>query len=432
MPLVFIHGVNVRQGALYDKEVTFRDRSFIDIFYRELGRQVESTSILNPYWGHLGASPSDDNPFLPRGQYQMLYAARPHHDVTPSACAEILEERLTEVDAENPFLDLAREGSLADVVDVLWDLAGEDLSHGIDEAKVSASDLARQAYKVLHFAQTDEASNWLKKAKTDEDLFGKLDALLFTGEDSGNGGDKRTSAFATAIRTAGKNLRERIQKARLRLRKKLKEAGSTAKENVLHTHQKIQSKTVSATAKVLFDPLRSVFHNQFSLLIGDSFIYFAGRTTDEASPICTIVLDAIKQAASMRTAADPELIVVGHSMGGIILCDILTHFGKEIDFDIAITVGSQFPLFADLKMFPGLQNKERPLPIPENVRRWINIFDPHDFLGYPASHLFQGIDDFHLPSGTIGGRAHMDYFNRRSFYSQLGRRIGHGLPASLQ
>src|SRR5262249_1240657 len=159
--LVFIHGVNVRQGSLYDKEVSFRDRSFIEIFYRELGRKVEATSILNPYWGHLGASPSNDNPFLPRGQYPMLFASRAQQETAADyARSEVLEKSLTETDSENPFLDLARQGSLTDVVDVLWDVAGEDLTHGIDEMKESANEFARQAYKVLHFAQSDEGRHW--------------------------------------------------------------------------------------------------------------------------------------------------------------------------------------------------------------------------------------------------------------------------------
>lgn len=45
MPLVFVHGVNVREGPMYERERTFRDQNFAEIFYRELGRQVEPDSI---------------------------------------------------------------------------------------------------------------------------------------------------------------------------------------------------------------------------------------------------------------------------------------------------------------------------------------------------------------------------------------------------
>jgi hypothetical protein len=78
-------------------------------------------------------------------------------------------------------------------------------------------------------------------------------------------------------------------------------------------------------------------------------------------------------------------------------------------------------------MFPGVVG-DHPISAPAQVKRWLNIFDPHDFLGYPASHLFSGIDDFHLPTYAVGASAHADYFNRRSFYFHLARRIADYLP----
>ena len=86
MQLVFVHGVNVRKGELYEKEVEFRNRNFADIFFRQLGHEVPDESIANPYWGDLGADISSDQPFLPRGSYwttpramgKALQAARLH------------------------------------------------------------------------------------------------------------------------------------------------------------------------------------------------------------------------------------------------------------------------------------------------------------------------------------------------------------------
>ena len=75
MPLVFVHGVNVREGALYDRELAFRNRHFIEIFYKQLGREIQESAIFNPYWGDLGASLSPELPFLPKGSSKRTYAA---------------------------------------------------------------------------------------------------------------------------------------------------------------------------------------------------------------------------------------------------------------------------------------------------------------------------------------------------------------------
>jgi len=424
MPLVFVHGVNVRKGPVYEKETAFRDKNFIEIFYRELGRTVGQNAIFNPYWGDHGAKLSPDNPFLPKGNYEMLWAPDGHEQTLPCA---ILDSGLIEEDSENPFLELALKSSLSDVVDLLLNMASEEgktsdpAGESSADVKDSASDFAKMAYKIIEFSESTDTAAWLRGVKTDHELFEKLESLLLKETKSEHA--SRTRATMIRIRKAATGFNSRLSDARGRLRKRIKDARLVVRENMAYTHQKIKSKTVGTAAKIFFDPIRALFHQQFSLLIGDSFLYFSDRTDNDPGAIGNTILEGMRQAAAARSPADPELIVVGHSMGGIILCDLVTHYGRDIDIDILITVGSQYPLFADLEMFPGIKGEHRPIPIPANVKCWINIFDPHDFLGYPASHLFQGVDDYHLPSGTMGGRAHMDYFNRRSFYGQLARRI---------
>ncbi|HEY9868303.1 MAG TPA: hypothetical protein V6D08_03995 [Candidatus Obscuribacterales bacterium] len=45
-------------------------------------------------------------------------------------------------------------------------------------------------------------------------------------------------------------------------------------------------------------------------------------------------------AARVKDRLGDELIVIGHSMGGVVLLDILTCYGKDIPVDMLITVGS--------------------------------------------------------------------------------------------
>lgn len=195
-------------------------------------------------------------------------------------------------------------------------------------------------------------------------------------------------------------------------------------EDIASLRYLLRQRTVGTTAKIFNDPMRMIFHQQCALFIGDAFAYFSGRGDDQkASPMAERIMEDLRKAQAIKEKTGEELIVIGHSMGGVLLCDIVTCYGKDIPIDILITVGSQFPLFADLQMFPGIAGQQYPIPKPNNVKRWINIFDPHDFLGYPAGHIFEGVNDYHLPTYALGAAAHTNYFNRRSFYFQLARRL---------
>ena len=427
MPLVFVHGVNVRQGALYDRELAFRNRHFIEVFYKQLGRQVSADSIFNPYWGDLGASPSPDSPYLPRGIYEMLWRRNIGKDAAAGG-ADI--EDIIVSESDHPLLDLAREASLADVIDLLWELADLDLAESGKHSAESERDMAVLAQRALDFCHSPEGEEWLVTVKSDDELLEKLSGLLASTPPAtaaapveatkpGRGG-----GIAQLVKSAGSRFRQGIAQAREEMGSRSKSLRVRIKEDVSNIRYRLRQKAVGTTARMFNEPLRAIFHQQCALLIGDAFSYFGARGDQEtAAPIAKRVINSLSEAVEFKRQSKDELIVVGHSMGGVILCDIVTQYAKDIPIDILITVGSQFPLFADLQMFPGINHSERPIPKPANVNRWINIFDPHDFLGYPASHLFKGIDDYHLPTYALGASAHTNYFNRRSFYFQLARRL---------
>src|SRR5687768_14178777 len=117
MPLVFVHGVNVRKGLLYDREVAFRNRNFTEIFYKLLGHEIDENAIFNPYWGDLGAQISADTPFLPRGGYEMLW--RKNIETEPR---QIGSAATTSCETDAPLLMIAKSDSLDDVIDLLWEV----------------------------------------------------------------------------------------------------------------------------------------------------------------------------------------------------------------------------------------------------------------------------------------------------------------------
>ena len=473
MQLVFVHGVNVRKGELYEKEVEFRNRNFADIFFRQLGHEVPNEAITNPYWGDLGADISADQPFLPRGSYEMLWRKLDHlhpdeegaagtgtgtgtgtgpgtgTDAAAGGSEGGTSAALTpsepfaplDPNSRTPLLDIARTTSMADVIDVIWDLLDEEADEHKEE---SASYLAKLAQKALSFSHSEEGLKWLKGAKSDDELIEKLSGLLKedhcedeaatetetdagtgTGTETGTGQNpQKATRLKTVARAARERIRNRFKNIRERLHSRTHKLRERLHEDVEAARLRIRQTTVGTTARLFNNPMRAIFHQECALLIGDAFAYFSTRGDESTpSPIARRVIEAIEEAAAKRDEKGGKLVVVGHSMGGVILCDILTCYGKHIPIDVVITVGSQFPLFADLRMFPGVNPDEKPVPKPENIGEWINIFDPHDFLGYPASHLFDGVTDYHLPTYALGGAAHRNYFNRRSFYYQLARRL---------
>lgn len=477
MPLVFVHGVNVRQGSLYEREIAFRNRHFLEIFYRQLGREIKPEEIFNPYWGDLGATISPDRPFLPRGGYEMLWRRLHPEGQEPQVDTAALLEEILDSESSAPLLEIARNSSIEDVIDLVWDMVAEEIEeqgsagspgsensategaaanpqhapgdvtsktnaggkskepeakfHETAEVKESENYMARMAQKALDFAHSLEGQKWLSSIKTDEELLEKFSSLLSKPEDKAGDSAKRTRKFRLPglIKSAGGRFRKRLSDARSRIASRSKILRRRISEDISAARFRIRQGAVGTSSRIFNDPIRALFHQECALLIGDAFSYFSARGDNQtAAPIAQRVMDEMRKAAELKEKEGGELIVIGHSMGGVILCDIVTCYGKDIPIDVLITVGSQYPLFADLRMFPGIDMAKRPVPKPENVKEWINIFDPNDFLGYPAGHIFEGVRDYHLATYSIGGAAHTDYFNRRSFYFQLARRLTEYVP----
>src|SRR5579884_3763669 len=112
MPLVFVHGVNVRSGPGYFENVTLRDE-----YFRRYVLPRTDPGVFNPYWGGHGVTFRGNLKSLPSGRYERFgFAANP--------LAEIAAGALTEANADDPnvILPVARR-SLAAAVDVLWSAA---------------------------------------------------------------------------------------------------------------------------------------------------------------------------------------------------------------------------------------------------------------------------------------------------------------------
>jgi pimeloyl-ACP methyl ester carboxylesterase len=128
-------------------------------------------------------------------------------------------------------------------------------------------------------------------------------------------------------------------------------------------------------------------------------------------------------------AQDAKLVIVGHSLGGVISYDILTHFDPTLEVDLFVTVGSQVALFEEMTLYkesrPDLpQNPPADrLARPANIKRWLNVLDANDIFSFRTEGVFDGVQDFKYETGFGLMEAHGGYFRRPSFYRRLGERL---------
>jgi len=441
MPLVFIHGVNVREGDEYAQDMELRNRLFADVFYKIRGRDVPDSAILSPYWGELAPTGSNNNPYLPnlpKINLQGLQERRRRiRALLPEAAKKIFGK------TPNPLLALAKSGSMEEMIDLMVSVAHDDMKNEQDKDKKLKS-LSKFAYLSTRWRQKfqgrKEQLDWLNSISSDEELLDRLQketelspaelnlrASVNTREWVRNRlalSKERIAGRIDKLRalrqTSREKIRARLELSRTRINKARKVARGGAKATVA-TARKLTS---NVAALAISNPARKIFHAQMSAFIGDSFFYFGSRGERfEPGSVPALCIQAIEDAAAMRTPEDPDLIVVAHSMGSNIICDIVSYFAPSLEIDLVLTVGAQFPLFADLDMFPGFAADERPIPKPPAAVNWINFYDPNDFLGYSAEGVFDGIVDVPFSSGRFGVTTHADYFKFVSFFELMAHTV---------
>ena len=91
-----------------------------------------------------------------------------------------------------------------------------------------------------------------------------------------------------------------------------------------------------------------------------------------------------------RSLFDRErpLTVVGHSLGGVVLVDLLSS-GSAPPVDLLVTVGSQSPLFYAIDALEHL----RPGVAPAPFTPWLNIYNEADLLSFCTERVFPDTSD---------------------------------------
>jgi pimeloyl-ACP methyl ester carboxylesterase len=409
MPLVFIHGVNVRTADdpdLFEASVRARDALFRSVVLQKVVSEPEEATILNPYWGDLGAAFAWNHAALP-----------PPSSEAFGLSDEVLELFLdTANDGGSPggnlLLSEARRTSLSEAIDLLWATSVTNVD-GFDEP--TAASWAAIGARAAEYAFQNPQPPWLNHVRNDNelvvDLLNEIEGWTPPGAAVARDEEKLPEAFGANPLAPFSKGAEFIQK------------GFTGLADAVGRR----------AGAALMSGKREELHQKLTRFFGDVFVYLDSRgTVDQPGPIVARILHDLDEADGLRSRPenqDKKLFVVGHSMGGVIAYDILTHFRPHLSIDALVTVGSQVAVFEEMKLFlqrdlttPQNPSQER-VRRADNVRCWINVFDTQDMLSFATEGVFSGTRDFSFSTGKPLLAAHSSYFTQPSFHERLAERL---------
>ncbi len=373
MHLVFLHGVNVRRDddrAAYDADLAERHR-----LVRQVLAPGKPCSIFDPYWGDIGHQGGRPLRSLPPAEAVALAlgAGRLLANVAAPQRDGLL------IAARQDFGAVLNSFSLV-------------LATGSDDERAAAERIAAYA------AARDTGGNvtlaapaWLAGMHSDGDFIARLSEEI---------GLPRPADAALGL---GDGL--------------LKRVGASLLTSTLDAFGGTMAKAARAATPSV------------AQFIGDVFLYLGEGSSREE--IRNRVAEALIEAARGAVAATEPLVVVGHSMGGIVLADMLadasqvtnmeTSIGAPLKVDLLLTVGSQVGLFAELGV---LEPSGAPLDRrPASVARWWHVFNRMDVLSFGLASVVAGVEEFSLDTGAAITDAHGAYLRSPVLYARLHKRM---------
>ncbi|WP_033924243.1 hypothetical protein [Sphingomonas sp. 35-24ZXX] len=364
--LVFVHGVATRSGPGYAQGLANRDALFRKVAFE--GREV---TILSPLWGDLVPSINPKVFGTDEGVRSFSIGA-PVGDGQTGGLGGAPGPGGADLAA------VARQNPTVAIDAVFAQAVGTADSAGVE---LTAEDLA--AFRLAARAiESDDAPARVGAAATDADLARSL-------------GDLGANSFGIGSRLAN--------------------AVSVVSGRIRNT-----------ASTVAFGTVRDFISPAVGMFLGDVFAYLQqGRLRDR---IQEVVRTDLVQAHEASLSGKGPVVVVAHSMGGVILSDMLQDLaasGLPADLQIAalFTVGSQPGLFKAVGVLSGSAGPDGKTPRPACVGAWFNVFDPIDPLAFRADALYSGVDDLAFDSVTGLASAHTTYFSRPQFHARFRRRL---------
>ncbi|MFD6912889.1 hypothetical protein ACFWB2_07940 [Streptomyces virginiae] len=159
-----------------------------------------------------------------------------------------------------------------------------------------------------------------------------------------------------------------------------------------------------------------------------------GSLTVGATPVLGDILryqsrgHELRDFLHTRITADPgPTVLIGHSLGGIALVDLLTLAAARGEAvpgaELLVTVGSQAPFLHELGALAALEPGAK---LPYGFPRWLNVYDRHDVLSYLAEPVFPGdarVTDHEIRSRQPFPACHSAYWKQDSLYERIEQAV---------
>lgn len=396
MPIVFVHGVDNRtEDSDYAEGVSRKTEFLRSIFGKGVGLDPAKMAISFPYWGGEGVKFRWNQVSVPKGSDRVealslgaVGAGNPTTEIW------LGEARLQYGMQGVNLAQISKTKSFATAVDLVWDTASAVLRSEQGYQEFLEGYAASMAYAVAHPVPTWAFQEpFLSNAQF-------VDRLIVEIKPFRTGNPAEALGFGDWLQA---------------IREALSRLGSAPGD--------------AATAVALGLARKSV-HAKASRFLGDVFVYLDKRgTTLTPGKIVEDILLKLREAQAAKRPGDEKLIIIGHSLGGVIMYDILTHFAPDVTVDILITVGSQVALFEEMALY---QVSSQDIPVdpktyrldrPARALRWLNVYDTNDPFSFCAEGVFNGVKDYRFDTGYGLSGAHGGYFSRPSFYKRLAARL---------
>jgi hypothetical protein len=408
MALIFVHGVNNRSE---DPDYEARRLLTAKFFERYLrGAVINGKSLAEPhaefpYWGDLATKFRWNMRSLPSGEMDALGAnvdpnLRPLIAVVRDALDDSPEA------SEQPLLTVARR-SFPRAVELTAELVLQENMPAVNAEERALFAIEAQLY-ASDFEPPKPPPAWLAGLTTDAQFCNQLLQAIKSRSQAGPGPQALggISSKISGLVTAGAT--------------RLKQATQQVAETILDRTGDF------ASTKVLAWNRHSLNAN-LGRFFGDVFIYMDKRGQQgQPGPIPSRLLQAWDQA--IAATPDEPVVIVGHSLGGVISFDLLSHFAQDRVVDLFVSVGSQVAHFEEMKLYkasrddiPGAGGDK--VAKPSNIKHWINVFDEVDIFSYSCKAVFDQVHDYPYDTKTYVVKAHGAYFEQPRFYERLRARI---------
>lgn len=405
MPIVFVHGVSTRPGPDYDRGVSNRDAFFRSALTTRVF-QNPKFRIFNPLWGDAVIATPNPNPIvaLPSGQNNFQAFAGSQTD---SQDGTVLPDALLipKTDGRKGFLvDLANR-SFSDALDAVFSAAMEQAVGTKQKDAVSGVALLAAEY-----ADAKPAPDWVGGLSGDQEFIDELIKNLEDWRQKPDRGQQPSPVTPAPAAPAGAAQYQAFG---------FEDILNAVKAGADGLAQRVKDVPINA----FLDNVRPAINQRLTLFLGDVFSYLANRgNREKPGEIPGRILASLNEAAAARSDNDP-LLVIGHSMGAVILYDLLTYFQPSLKIDALVTVGSQASFFRQLGLYENVPAGPPKGKRPAGVPFWLNVFDTQDILSFLYAPEFEGVEDFlfKTEAGLFG--AHVGYFLRPTFYQRLAARL---------